>query len=78
MYAVALEAHAGFASKVFALADLPPAEIYEAFTQEMLEDGSGRLDLRVHGLDANRDYVSILYSQHKEPGGGWQDEQPAK
>ncbi len=78
LYAVALEAHARFASRVFALADLPEAEIYEAYTQEMLEDGSGRLDLQVRGLDASRGHVSVLYAEHKEPGGGWQDGQPEK
>jgi hypothetical protein len=78
LYAVALEAHSGFASKVFALADLPPAEIYEVFTQELLEDGSGRLDLRVRAIDANGEPLSILYAEHKQPGGDWADGQPQK
>jgi hypothetical protein len=78
LYAVALEAHAGFASKVFELADLPAAEIYEVDTQETLGDHSGRLDLRVRGLDAKRGLVSLLYAEHKEPGGVWQDDQPKK
>jgi hypothetical protein len=78
LYAVALEIHPGFASRVFALVDLPPAERYEAFTQHVLDDGSGRVDLRVRGFDANGEPVAILYAEHKEPGGHFQEGQPQK
>jgi len=78
LYALALEEHEGFASRVFALADLPPAVKYEAYTQEILVDGSGRLDLRVRGLVLDGEPVSLLYAEHKQPGAGFQKEQPEK
>jgi hypothetical protein len=78
LYAVGLEGHAGFASKVFALAGLPPADTYKAYTQERLADGSGRLDLRLLGMDAAGRCSSVLYAEHKQPGGGWGEDQPGK
>ena len=78
LYALALEEHQGFASRVFALADLPPSAKYEAYTQEILLDGSGRIDLRVRGLGEDRQPMVVLYAEHKQPGAPFQDGQPEK
>jgi hypothetical protein len=78
IYAIALETQTGFAARVFELAGLRPATAYRAYTQEALPDRSGRLDLVVRGVDADENVVSLLYAEHKEPGGSLQADQPGK
>ena len=82
IYAVALEAHSHFADRVFQLAGLDRAPHYEAFTQETLRDGAGRLDLRVYGVTSRelgkRTVLAILYGEHKEPHGELGPDQPEK
>ena len=52
-------------------------ERYEVFTQETLP-GSGKIDLVLRGFDSSGTLTTVLYAEHKEPGGGWQPGQPGK
>ena len=39
---------------------------------------SGRIDLILRGFDSSGTLATVLYAEHKEPGGGWQEGQPAE
>jgi hypothetical protein len=77
LYAAVLEAHRGFARLILQRAGLDASESYRVFTQEILP-ASGRIDMVVRGFDSSGVPAMVLYSEHKEPGGRWQDGQPDK
>jgi hypothetical protein len=77
LYGTVLEAHGGFARRVLERVDLPFFEPYRVFTQELLM-GSGKIDLILRGFDSSGGVRTVLYAEHKEPGGGWQEGQPQK
>jgi hypothetical protein len=56
--------------------NLPAAERHEVSTQEVLP--SGKIDLVLRGFDSAGTLTTVLYAEHKEPGGGWQQGQPGK
>ena len=77
LYATVLDQHDGFAASVLAHVELPVAEELAAFTREGLGD-DGQIDLVLRARDAAGKPVAILYAEHKEPHGSWQDGQPGK
>ncbi len=77
LYGTVLESHQEFAWRLLRRADLPPEERYEVFTQELLPT-SGRIDLILRGFDSSGTLATVLYAEHKEPGGRWQQGQPQK
>ena len=76
IYAAVLEEHTGFANEILALADLPAVVRTRVWTQETVTAG-GRIDLVLRGQTMDGAKV-VLYSEHKEPGAGWQEGQPEK
>ncbi|MHB1570011.1 MAG: hypothetical protein ACYC0H_12520, partial [Solirubrobacteraceae bacterium] len=78
IYATVLEEHAGFADEVLKLAYLPAVLRPRVWTQEGVAAGA-RIDLVLRGKATdNANARVVLYSEHKEPGAGWQDGQPEK
>lgn len=77
LYATVLETHEGFARRILERVHLPWQEDYAVWTQEALPV-SGRIDLILRGFDSSGTLATVLYAEHKEPGGGWQQGQPAK
>lgn len=77
VYATVLEANRELARRVLGRVNLPWPVQYRVFTQETLPV-SGKIDLILRGFDASGKLATVLYAEHKEPGGPWQTEQPEK